>query len=156
MDAIHFRQKAANAREMAQSGDDIRLSRMLLEVALDFDAEAEAIEAWDAKGGSNPGCQYLMEAYGATLRPTFSHPDHTDTDAAPVQIINLSIGGVKFYTDLHLKPGSQMTLELSRHALRLDGTIVSAGVTQAAMIFDSLSSADPGLTRLLQPERMDA
>ncbi len=45
MDATHFRQRAANAREMAQSGDDLRLSRMLLDVALDLDAEAEAIEA---------------------------------------------------------------------------------------------------------------
>jgi hypothetical protein len=47
LDAIHFRQRAIHAREMAQSGDDIRLSRMLLEVALDLDAEAEAIEAED-------------------------------------------------------------------------------------------------------------
>ena len=44
MDATHFRQRAASARELAQSGDDIRLSRMLLDVALDLDAEAEAIE----------------------------------------------------------------------------------------------------------------
>ena len=45
MDATHFRQRAARARELAQSGDDIRLSRMLLDVAADLDAEAEAIEA---------------------------------------------------------------------------------------------------------------
>ncbi len=45
MDATHFRQRAARARELAQSGDDIRLSRMLLDVALDLDAEAEAIES---------------------------------------------------------------------------------------------------------------
>lgn len=45
MDATHFRQRAARAREMAQSGEDIRLSRMLLEVAHDLDAEAAAIEA---------------------------------------------------------------------------------------------------------------
>jgi hypothetical protein len=45
LDATHFRQRAARARELAQSGDDIRLSRMLLDVAVDLDAEAEAIEA---------------------------------------------------------------------------------------------------------------
>jgi hypothetical protein len=45
LDAAHFRQRAARARELAQSGDDIRLSRMLLDVAIDLDAEAEAIEA---------------------------------------------------------------------------------------------------------------
>jgi hypothetical protein len=35
---------------MAQSGEDVRLSRMLLEVALDLDAEAEAIETGRAAG----------------------------------------------------------------------------------------------------------
>jgi hypothetical protein len=45
LDATHFRQRAARARELAQSGDDVRLSRMLLDVASDLDAEAEAIEA---------------------------------------------------------------------------------------------------------------
>ena len=44
LDAAHFRQRAACARELAQSGEDIRLSRMLLDVASDLDAEAEAIE----------------------------------------------------------------------------------------------------------------
>src|ERR1700689_2100555 len=44
LDADHFRQRAARARELAQSGDDIRLSRMLLEVAVELDAEAEAME----------------------------------------------------------------------------------------------------------------
>jgi hypothetical protein len=45
LDAAHFRRRAAKAREMAQTGDDLRLSRMLLDVALDLDAEAEAIDA---------------------------------------------------------------------------------------------------------------
>ncbi len=44
MNAGHFRQRAAKAREMAQTGGDFRLSRMLLDVAQDLDAEAEAIE----------------------------------------------------------------------------------------------------------------
>lgn len=45
MDANHFRNRAAKAREMARAGDDIRLVEMLLEVAFDLEAEAEAIEA---------------------------------------------------------------------------------------------------------------
>ncbi len=44
MEASHFRLRAAHAREMAQFGEDLQLSRMLLEVAMDLDAEAEAIE----------------------------------------------------------------------------------------------------------------
>nr|WP_294523678.1 hypothetical protein [uncultured Rhodopila sp.] len=45
MDANHFRNRAAKAREMARAGDDARLAEMLLEVALDLEAEADAIEA---------------------------------------------------------------------------------------------------------------
>lgn len=45
MDSTHFRQRAARAREMAQFGDDLRLSRMLLDVAVELDAEAAAMEA---------------------------------------------------------------------------------------------------------------
>ena len=45
MDADHFRNRAAKAREMARIGEDARLSQMLLEVAADMDAEADAIEA---------------------------------------------------------------------------------------------------------------
>ena len=44
MEAAHFRLRAAHAREMAQFGEDLHLSRMLLEVALDLDAEADAME----------------------------------------------------------------------------------------------------------------
>jgi hypothetical protein len=45
LDAKYFRERAARARELAQSGEDMRLSQMLLEVAMDLEAEAEAIEA---------------------------------------------------------------------------------------------------------------
>ena len=54
LDAAHFRQRAARARELAQSGDDLRLSRMLLDVAIDLDAEAEAIEAEMAQDHHRP------------------------------------------------------------------------------------------------------
>ncbi len=54
LDATHFREQAARAREMAQKGDDIRLARMLLDVASDFDAEADAIEAQTATKHSRP------------------------------------------------------------------------------------------------------
>jgi hypothetical protein len=45
LDANHFRNRAAKAREMARAGDDVRLAEMLLEVALDLEAEADAIDA---------------------------------------------------------------------------------------------------------------
>ena len=45
LNASHFRQRAAQARELAKSGDDARLTQMLLEVACDMDAEADLMEA---------------------------------------------------------------------------------------------------------------
>lgn len=48
MDAEYFRDRASVARELARNGEDARLIQMLLEVAADMDAEADAIEAENA------------------------------------------------------------------------------------------------------------
>ena len=45
MDAAHFRRKAAEARDMVALGEDAQLAILLLEVARDLDAEADAIDA---------------------------------------------------------------------------------------------------------------
>jgi hypothetical protein len=45
LDALHFRNSAKRARIMAQNGDDLRISRMLLQLADELDAEADLIEA---------------------------------------------------------------------------------------------------------------
>ena len=45
MDALHFRTRAAKARIMAKNGDDVQLSRMLLDLADELDAEADLMEA---------------------------------------------------------------------------------------------------------------
>jgi hypothetical protein len=47
---------------MAQSGDDIRLSRMLLDVAIDLDAEAEAIEAENLTKSRRPARIVMPDA----------------------------------------------------------------------------------------------
>ena len=147
MDATHFRQRAARAREMAQSGDDVRLSRMLLEVALDLDAEAEAMEA-----------DGIADRHGfSRLRPSeiyegLLHLAGPGPEARPVQIISLSVGGAIFRVDRMQTPGSHVILELPDHALRLDGSILRMRGMEAAMIFDPASSADPDLNRLLRSE----
>ncbi len=152
MDAIRFRQKAARAREMAQSGDDVRLSRMLLEVAIDLDEEAEAMEAQAALSNHMSRDQPGTEKYGALLHNTHNNPDNPVMGSIPVEIVSLSVGGVKFRIARALKPGSRMTLELSKQAIRLDGIVVSIFGTETTMVFDSSSSADPALSRLLQPQ----
>ncbi len=45
MDALHFRKRAEQARELARDGEDMRLTQLLLALADDMDAEAEAMDA---------------------------------------------------------------------------------------------------------------
>jgi hypothetical protein len=149
LDAAHFRQRAMRAREMAQSGDDVRLSRMLLEVALDLDAEAEAMEAGGTAERRGFPRVYRPEIYEALL-----HMDDPLVDTRPVQIVNLSAGGAKLRTDRMPTVGSNVTLELPGHGLRLDGTILRTRGLDAAMAFDPASSADPALGQLLRSETM--
>jgi hypothetical protein len=147
LDATHFRQRAARAREMAQSGDDLRLSRMLLEVALDLDAEAESMES----GGPAERRSYQRvqesEISGALL-----HLVGSDADASEVWIIDLSVGGARFRVGRTLMPSSRVILEMPSHALRLYGTVSRVQGAEAVMVFDPASSADPGLSRLLKSE----
>lgn len=147
MDATHFRLRAARAREMAQFGDDIRLSRMLLEVALDLDAEAEAIEAEGTTQRHRFTRPRPAEVHGALLHLTVP-----DRDTRPVQIINLSTGGAKIRVDRPQTPGSSVTLEVPSHDLRLDGTIMRVRGMETTMVFGPAASTDPGLGRLLRNE----
>ncbi len=65
MDATHFRHRAERARELARTGDDPRLAMMLLEVAVEMEAEAEAMDA-----AAEPGTQ----SANGRLKPTSSQP----------------------------------------------------------------------------------
>jgi hypothetical protein len=148
LDATHFRLRAARAREMAQSGDDIRLSRMLLEVALDLDAEAEAIEA-----------EVTTERRGlARLRPARTeqeallHVAGIEGGGVPAHILNLSRGGARVRVDWPQKAGNNVTLELPHHGLHLDGTILRVRGSEAVMVFEPAATADLGLSRLLQAD----
>lgn len=93
MDATHFRQRAARAREMSQSGDDLRISKMLLEVAHDLEAEANAIEAEQAE-----------DRRSSRLRPTevrgvILHRADDDSAGRPAQVMNLATSNPKLRTD---------------------------------------------------------
>jgi len=149
LDAAHFRQRAAHAREMAQSGDDLRLSRMLLEVALDMDAEAEAIEASSADQQRAPPRVTLSE-----LREAVLHTIGPDADTTPARVTGLSVSGARFRVDRSPSLGSRVILELSSRGLRLDGTISRVHGMQAAMVFDPATSADPCLGWLLGTENL--
>lgn len=85
MDAKHFRNRAAKAREMARAGDDVRLAEMLLEVALDLEAEAEAIEA------EQRDASLILAAPAETAEPWLWQPlgpardPNTASSAAPIE-----------------------------------------------------------------------
>jgi hypothetical protein len=145
LDATHFRQRAAHAREMAQSGDDIRLLRMLLEVASELDAEAEAMEAGGPMGRRGFQRVRVQSDYRGRL-----HQTGPDPDTMPVKIIDLSAGGASFNSERAQTPGSRVILELPEHAIRLDGSIVRVRGWEVAMVFEPASSANPALGRLLQ------
>jgi hypothetical protein len=149
LDATHFRQRAARAREMAQTGDDIRLSRMLLEVALDLDAEAEAIEA--AGVAEQRGFPRIRPPRidGALL-----HMVGPNADTKPVRIINLSIAGAKTRIDRPPPPGTKVVLEIPSHDLQLDGAILRVCGADVAITFDPPSGANLGLARLLRTEAL--
>ena len=127
----------------------MRLSRMLLEVALDLDAEAEAIEAGHAADRRGFARMHPSEIEEALL-----HAADPVAATMPVQIINLSFGGARFHVDRALTAGSRAILELPGHALRLDGAILRTHGTEAAMIFDPASRADPHLSRILRSESL--
>jgi len=147
LDAAHFRQRAARAREMAQSGDDMRLSRMLLEVALDLDAEADAMEA-----DHSPDRRSAPRGRPADMQEGLLHPVHSDAEARTVEIVNLSAGGAKVRGARMQSAGSRVVLELPGHGIRLDGTILRTRGAEAALIFDPESSADPALRNFLRSQ----
>jgi hypothetical protein len=145
LDAEHFRQRAARAREMAQFGDDLRISQMLLEVACEMDAEAEAIEAGLHSDQRRSLRFRPTETYRATL-----HRAGNDTAARPVQIIDLSLGGAKLRCESAHAPGTMVVLEIPGCDVRLTGKILRARGIEAAMVFNGESAADPALGRLLR------
>lgn len=147
MDAAHFRQRAARARELAQSGDDIRLSRMLLEVALDLDAEAEAMETGSASDRRSVEVMRETGPFDALLYEAGAR-----TNGKPVWIIDLSLGGARFRADTPQSPGSQVTLELRDHSVRLDGAISRVRGLEAAMVFRPDPRSDPAFSRLLRSD----
>jgi hypothetical protein len=145
LDAAHFRKRAARARELAQFGDDLRISQMLLDVAHEMDAEADAIDAEHPEEQRRSPRLCPTEPIGALL-----HLVTDDPVGRPVQIVNLSFGGAKLRGDVSHTPGTRVALQIPSHSLHLRGRINRVRGTEAALTFDAESSADPVLGRLLR------
>jgi hypothetical protein len=126
----------------------MQLSRMLLEVAIDLDAEAEAMES---NGGTDR--RGFQRVAGSGICGALLHLVGSGTDPKPIQLIDLSMSGARFRIDRTQAPGAKVILELPDQALRLDGTIVRAIGSEAVMVFEAARSADPALRRLVRSER---
>jgi hypothetical protein len=120
---------------------------MLLEVALDLDAEAEAIEAQMAK--DRRGYTRLRPN---GLEDALLHVNDACRDPMPVQVVNLSRGGARVRGDHPQTVGNKVTLELPCKGLHLDGTILRVRGKEASMVFAPVTSENPGLNSLLRPE----
>jgi hypothetical protein len=145
LDAEHFRERAARAREMAQFGDDLRISQMLLEVARDMDAEAVAIDAGRPNEQRRSPRHCPTEVYRATL-----HRVGDTAVARPVQIIDLSFGGARLRCECAHIPGTRVVLDIPSRGLRLTGRIIRVRGIEAAMVFSAEAKGDPILIRLLR------
>ena len=149
LDASHFRHRASRAREMSQLEDDSRLSRILLKVAENLDAEADAMEAEGRERRASARIRQI-EMFG-TLSSA-SGPQE-----ALVQITNLSAGGAKIrFGGNGEPPAGNVVLAVPNLGLFLKGTILRTRGAEAAIIFDSTTSADPCLAWVLQSEPMMA
>jgi hypothetical protein len=120
---------------------------MLLEVALDLDAEADAMES-DREVDRNA----FQRVRPSTNLEGLLHQADPDAESRRAQIISLSTSGARFRVDRTQTPGTKVTLELPGHDLRLVGTILRTRGAEAAMVFDPASSADPDLSRVLRSQ----
>ena len=109
MDASYFRKRAAIARELAQTGDDVRLAQMLMELAVDLEAEAEAIQAEQANIVS-PCAQQ-----DATAMPV-------PADRPPAQVIALALTSIKPLPELRFGRGGAVVLPFPGGSMRREAT----------------------------------
>lgn len=133
MDASHFRQRAAIARELAQAGEDRRLAHMLLELAIDLDAEAEAIEAEQARTADR-------HPASATAQASATAPDGNRA-AAP--IIDLTTPGVKSPVDTRPSRFSAVVLPFPARGLPQETTLPPAARHPAARATPPLAVPAP-------------
>ena len=137
LDASHIRHRAFRAREMAQAEDDFRLSQMLLKVAEDLEAEANAMEAEGQERRAFPRLRQI-EMFGTLFSGTAP-----GSHEALVQITDLSVGGAKIGLGGNAEPPpGNVVLALPGLGLFLKGTILRTRGAKAAMMFDSTTNAD--------------
>ena len=128
---------------MSQTGDDVRLSRMLLEVALDLDAEADAIEAEAA-------AETHLRRIG--IEEALIQINGTDGETIPVQIVGISVDGARLRTDRPPQGGSAVTLSIQAFGLALNATTTRVRGTHVFVAFEPAARADPALIRLLRQQ----
>jgi hypothetical protein len=131
LDAVHFRKRAAEAREMAGFGQDPALVDLLLEVARDMEAEADAMDA---------GIERNLRASGRV--PGVGVPAVVSTVAAnschhSVSLSDLSLGGAFVTGETSFAPGVSVILRLLSCNLQLAARVTRVEPRGLALAFSS-------------------
>ena len=128
MNADHFRKRAADARDMAGSGEDPRIAAMLLDLAKEMDAEAALIEAGlSHDGGAAPSCR--TENIRAML--------HAPPTRAPtwLALAELSIAGACLRGSTSAQVDDEVILEVPTLDLRIPGRVIHIGSAEVVVGF---------------------
>ena len=140
MDAAHFRRKAAEARDMAELGEDAQLAILLLEVARDLDAEADAIEAGQPND-RRAASRVPVPGLPVTLRLTAP-----EVGVRQVTLTDLSITGARLAGEVASPLGSRVMLELPSLGVRLPALVTRVEPNGIAVAFaaspDTAQAAD--------------
>ena len=144
MDAAHFRRKAAEARDMAELGEDAQLAILLLEVARDLDAEADAIEAGQPND-RRAASRVPVPGLPVTLRLTAP-----EVGVRQVTLTDLSITGARLAGEVVSPLGSRVTLELPSLGVRLPALVIRIESNGIAVAFAASPDTTQAADRVLR------
>jgi hypothetical protein len=118
LDGSYFRRRAAEAREMAALGEDVQLSRLLLEVARDLEAEADDIEAGIARDRRS-AVRVPGNGTAVLLRPAAE-----DAVALAMILADFSATGARLQGEAGVSPGETVLLSIPAHAAQFAAQVV--------------------------------
>jgi hypothetical protein len=144
VDAAHFRRRAAEARAIATLGQDTTLYHLLLEVAQDLDAEADAIEAGVGRDRrSNSRLPIRGFSVKLHLAPQLGEP-------APLALRDMSRSGARLTGKAGVSAGASVVLEITAIEARLKARVTRIEPDSIALAFDADEDTVNEAERVLQ------
>jgi hypothetical protein len=154
VNAAHFRRRAAEAREMAGFGQDAGLVDLLLEVARDLDAEADAMDA-----GVERNRRATSRIPGDGI-PAIVHSAALFDSVQSLLLSDLSVGGALLAGRAAFRTGSNVILDIPSCGLRVSAQVTRVEPNGIALAFrsdaDTLRDVDRAIGCLEELRRADA